>query len=133
MEHPQFKLLEKLRRNRLSHKQRSKLFRSGVILAGFMVTGAGVVMLVTPGPAFALIPIGLYLLALEFDWAERWLEKALRHAHRASNNQATKGLTRFVKDRPKTSAAILAILLTLIGALVAAAFAYDVPAKLRVL
>jgi uncharacterized protein (TIGR02611 family) len=133
MDSPDFKLLHKLRRNRLNHKQRSKLARSGVIVAGFAVTAAGVVMLVTPGPAFAVIPVGLYLLALEFDWAERWLEKTLHHAHRAANNQATKGLTKFVRERPKTSAAILAILLTVIGAAVATFFAYDVPAKLRVL
>lgn len=133
MENHQFKLIEKLRRNRWNHKQRSKLFRSLVILAGFAVTAAGVIMLVTPGPAFAVIPIGLYLLALEFDWAERWLERALHHANRAANNQATKGLTQFVKDKPKTSAAILAILITLLVAFVAALFAYDVPAKLRIL
>jgi uncharacterized protein (TIGR02611 family) len=129
----QFKLLKKLRRNRRHHKQRSKFVRSGVILAGFVVTLAGVVMLVTPGPAFALIPVGLYLLALEFDWAEDWLERALRHADKAANNKTTQRLVRFVKRRPKTASAILALTLTVIAALVATAFAYDVPAKLRVL
>ena len=40
-------------------------------------------MLVTPGPAFVLIPIGLAMLALEFNWAERLLEKALEQAEKA--------------------------------------------------
>jgi hypothetical protein len=30
-----------------------------------------------PGPGFLVIPIGLALLALEFYWAERLLEKAV--------------------------------------------------------
>lgn len=43
----------------------------GVI--GATVLLAGVVMLVTPGPAFIVIPIGLGILGLEFAWARRWL------------------------------------------------------------
>ena len=40
-------------------------------------------MLVLPGPAFVVIPVGLAILSLEFKWAERLLEKALVQAHRA--------------------------------------------------
>jgi hypothetical protein len=28
----------------------------------------GIVFLVTPGPAFVVIPVGLGILALEFEW-----------------------------------------------------------------
>lgn len=45
----------------------------GVI--GVTVLLAGVVMLVTPGPAFVVIPIGLGILGLEFAWARRWLAR----------------------------------------------------------
>jgi tellurite resistance protein TerC len=33
-------------------------------------------MLVTPGPAFIVIPAGLAILGLEFAWARHWLKKA---------------------------------------------------------
>ena len=40
-------------------------------------------MLVTPGPAFVVIPIGLALLSLEFAWAEGLLERALEKGEQA--------------------------------------------------
>jgi uncharacterized protein (TIGR02611 family) len=52
-------------------------------VAGFTVLLAGLAMLVLPGPAFAVIPIGLALLSLEFLWAERAMEKALEQAEKA--------------------------------------------------
>ena len=48
----------------------------------------GLVMLVTPGPAFVLIPIGLAMLSLEFVWAERLLEKSLEQAQIAQEKAA---------------------------------------------
>ncbi|GIW42154.1 MAG: hypothetical protein KatS3mg076_2731 [Candidatus Binatia bacterium] len=44
-----------------------------VSVVGFTVLGIGVVLLVTPGPAFLVIPAGLGILALEFEFARRWL------------------------------------------------------------
>jgi tellurite resistance protein TerC len=32
-------------------------------------------LLVTPGPALVVIPIGLGILSIEFSWARRWLKK----------------------------------------------------------
>jgi uncharacterized protein (TIGR02611 family) len=52
-------------------------------IVGATVTLVGVVMLVTPGPAFVLIPLGLAILATEFEWAHRWLEKAKEKGRRA--------------------------------------------------
>lgn len=120
------KLLEKLKRNRLLHRRRRRLTRGAIVTAGFLVTLAGVVMLVTPGPAFVLIPIGLYLLALEFDWAERLLERALRHAGTANDSSFAKSVGRFVKRRPRLTAALLAFFLALVGALLGSLFALDV-------
>jgi tellurite resistance protein TerC len=33
----------------------------------------GVALLVLPGPAFVVIPIGLAILATEYAWARQWL------------------------------------------------------------
>ena len=35
----------------------------------------GIVMIVTPGPAVVVIPAGLAILAVEFEWARRWLRR----------------------------------------------------------
>lgn len=54
-----------------------------VAVVGLAVLLAGVVMIVTPGPAFVLIPLGLAILATEFEWAHHWLQRARRKAHQA--------------------------------------------------
>jgi uncharacterized protein (TIGR02611 family) len=46
-----------------------------VAVVGSSVLLIGIVMLVTPGPAFVVIPVGLAILAIEFVWARRWLAK----------------------------------------------------------
>jgi len=40
---------------------------------GTTVLLIGIILLVTPGPAVVVIPIGLAILATEFAWARRWL------------------------------------------------------------
>ena len=42
---------------------------------GFTVLLIGIAMLVLPGPAFIVIPIGLIILAGEFLWARRILKR----------------------------------------------------------
>lgn len=54
-----------------------------VTTVGVMVLLAGVVMMVTPGPGIAGIALGLAILATEYDWAHRWVEKAREKAHEA--------------------------------------------------
>lgn len=54
-----------------------------VAVVGTLVTVVGAVMLVTPGPAFVLIPLGLAILATEFEFARRWLRWARTKAEAA--------------------------------------------------
>ena len=42
-----------------------------VAAAGFILLGAGAVMLITPGPGWILIFLGLSVLSVEFVWARR--------------------------------------------------------------
>jgi uncharacterized protein (TIGR02611 family) len=44
-------------------------------VAGFLLLAAGVVMLVLPGPGWVTIFAGLALLASEFEWAQRLLDR----------------------------------------------------------
>jgi uncharacterized protein (TIGR02611 family) len=50
--------------------------RIAIAVVGFTVLLLGIIMLVTPGPAFVVIPVGLAILGLEFAWARHWLKKA---------------------------------------------------------
>jgi uncharacterized protein (TIGR02611 family) len=51
-----------------------------VSVVGTTVLLIGIALLVLPGPAFVVIPIGLAILATEYAWARRWLRKARRIA-----------------------------------------------------
>ncbi len=52
--------------------------RTVILLLGSSVLLIGVVMIVLPGPAVIVIPLGLSILAIEFAWARVWLEKIKR-------------------------------------------------------
>jgi uncharacterized protein (TIGR02611 family) len=51
-----------------------------VSVVGVTVVLIGIALLVLPGPAFVVIPVGLAILATEYAWARRWLKKARRIA-----------------------------------------------------
>lgn len=50
--------------------------RCVIAVIGGSVTLFGIALIVLPGPAFIVIPIGIAILATEFVWAKRWLQKA---------------------------------------------------------
>ena len=52
------------------------------IVAGFTLLLVGVVMIVTPGPGWLVIFLGLSLLAAEFIWARRLMERMKREGGR---------------------------------------------------
>ena len=52
------------------------------ILAGFTLLALGVVMIVTPGPGWLVIFLGLTLLAAEFVWARRLMERMKHEGNR---------------------------------------------------
>ena len=46
-----------------------------VSVVGATVLLTGIALLVLPGPAFVVIPVGLAILATDYAWARRWLRK----------------------------------------------------------
>ena len=46
-----------------------------VIVVGFTVLLIGIVMIVAPGPALVVIPLGLAILATELAWARKLLRR----------------------------------------------------------
>lgn len=63
----------------LTHYSYKLAKRIVVAVVGTTVLLIGVIMLVTPGPALVMIPLGLAILGAEFAWARAWL-KRLRQA-----------------------------------------------------
>ena len=53
-----------------------------VAVVGGTVLLIGLALLVLPGPAFLVIPLGLGILATEFVWARRLLRRVKREASR---------------------------------------------------
>ena len=47
-----------------------------VLIVGGTILLLGIALIVLPGPAFVVIPLGLAILGIEFAWARRWLQKA---------------------------------------------------------
>lgn len=46
-----------------------------VAVIGGSILVLGIAMVVLPGPAIVVIPVGLGVLGLEFAWARHWLRK----------------------------------------------------------
>lgn len=52
-----------------------RIKRIVVAIIGFTVLLVGIAMMVLPGPAIVVIPLGLAILATEFVWARRLLKR----------------------------------------------------------
>jgi tellurite resistance protein TerC len=60
-----------------------------VAVVGGTITLIGIALLILPGPAFIVIPVGLSILATEFVWARRFLRKAREVATRVASKTKT--------------------------------------------
>ena len=79
-------LLVKLQERKERHKQRHIVHRAAVVAFGALLVCAGIVMSGpgVPGPGIITIIVGLGFLALEFERAERLLERAIIWGDRAA-------------------------------------------------
>jgi uncharacterized protein (TIGR02611 family) len=114
-------LLIKLQERKVRHKQRNILQRAVIVFLGILIVIAGIVMSGpgVPGPGIVTIVIGLGFLALEFDWAERWLERVILWGDRAAERAEQTTTKQRVAAGIATAAAI--------GAFAAAAILWDIP------
>jgi uncharacterized protein (TIGR02611 family) len=71
-----------------------------ILIVGGVVLLLGIAMLVLPGPGIVVIIAGLAILAKEFTWAERTLDKAKEQASKATSK--VKG-TRFKRKPSENS------------------------------
>lgn len=101
-------IIASLRERRARHKERNIVVRGLYLVAALTVLLAGLLMLVLPGPALVVIPVGLTLLALEFASAEKLLERALDQADAAKAKAAETTNTQRILLASATGLAIAA-------------------------
>ena len=90
---PKPRIVQRLQAQRERHRRRPLVVRGLFVGLGFALLIGGLLLLVLPGPAFVIIPIGLALLSLEFAWAEGLLERALMQAEIARRKAAATSRT----------------------------------------
>jgi uncharacterized protein (TIGR02611 family) len=114
-------LLRRLEERKRRHQQRGLPARIGVVVLGVLLVVLGVFMSGPgiPGPGIVVILLGLSFLALEFERAERLLEKAIVWADRAR--------ARAEAASPRQKALSAAAVLAAVAAFVAAAVRWDIP------
>ena len=111
--------VERLREQRVKHLSRSRFIRVPFAVLGFTVVLIGLALLVLPGPGLLVMAVGFGMLALEFAWAERVLERTLDRMSRTS--RAVRHGSRLQKALSgATSVAALA-------AVIFAAMYFDIP------
>jgi len=60
-----------------------------VTVIGFTILVAGIAMIVLPGPAIVVIPVGLAILATEFIWARKLLATVEERIERMRNGNGS--------------------------------------------
>jgi uncharacterized protein (TIGR02611 family) len=113
------RFLDGVRERREKHLERSRIVRVVVAIIGFLVVLAGLAMLVLPGPGLLVIAIGLGILALEFVWAERLLERTVDKMEDAADTVK--------RSSPLQQALAVALLALAAVGIVAATILWDVP------
>jgi aminoglycoside 6'-N-acetyltransferase len=109
----------KLRDRKQVHKRRNRLFRTVWAGAGVIVILIGLALIPLPGPGWLVTAAGVFMLALEFDHAERLLEKILDRLEQVTEQAQNAG--------PWAKAALVAVGLAGVAATVVAALLWDVP------
>ncbi len=74
--------------------------RIAISVVGGTVLAIGVAMIVLPGPALVVIPLGLAILGVEYAWARRWLRKV--KARTAAFVARVRNPTRKTESSPPT-------------------------------
>jgi uncharacterized protein (TIGR02611 family) len=112
-------LAEKLARRRERHLQRSKPYRIGFTILAFVIFLGGLALVPLPGPGWAIVFVGLGMLALEFEWAEKLMERILNWLH-ATRERAKSA-------SPAQKALMTTLTVAGIAAFAAAAILWDIP------
>jgi uncharacterized protein (TIGR02611 family) len=80
-------MMARIRERKEKHKQRGRFYRVSFGVAGGLLIATGLLLSLpgVPGPGLVLVAVGLGMLALEFDRAERLLDRTLEQIERAAD------------------------------------------------
>jgi uncharacterized protein (TIGR02611 family) len=95
----------------------------GVFTVGATVLVAGLVMMVTPGPGWVAIFVGLAILATEFAWAQTALHKAKEAAEKAKE----KALDPRVRKRNQIIAVVFGLIVGVAVTVYLIAYGFNLP------
>lgn len=76
-ERPRPRILQRLEARREAYQDKGRIYRLAWVVAGVIVVLAGIAMVIFPGPAVVVIPLGLAMLSFEFAWAQHLLDKGV--------------------------------------------------------
>ena len=109
-------LLIKLQERKVRHKQRNLLQRVAIVVLGVLIVFAGILLSLpgVPGPGIVTIIFGVGFLALEFDWAERLLERVIIWGDRTAERAAHATMRQRVITGVVTVLAVAAFAITAI-------------------
>jgi uncharacterized protein (TIGR02611 family) len=104
-------------RDRLRERPRAEfVYRIVVAVAGVAILGVGILAIPYPGPGWAIVFVGLGILATEFEWARRLLAYAKERYDKVMAWFKAQGLWVRVLGAAFTAAVVVATL-WLLGAL----------------
>ncbi len=72
--------------NQFLNKTLKNVKRIIIGIIGTTILLIGLALIVLPGPAFIVIPIGLAILATEFAWAKRLLKRVKQQVEQRKNS-----------------------------------------------
>lgn len=111
--------MHQLRIRKLRHKQRTRLVRGAWAVLAVIVIVIGVLLIPLPGPGWLITAAGVFMLALEFDFAERLLERILHRLEQVTEQAQKAG--------PWAKAALVVLAVAGVAGAVAAALLWDIP------
>jgi uncharacterized protein (TIGR02611 family) len=109
-------MIERVRERKERHKQRSRLYRAAYVVAAVLVILVGAVLTApgVPGPGLLVLLLGLAMLALEFDRAERLLERILERVEHVVDDASDAPLWKKLLGAAVTLVAIAAIVVAFV-------------------
>ena len=109
-------MIERVRERKEQHRARSRAYRVAFAGVGTTLVVSGLVLSLpfVPGPGVLLIALGLAMLALEFDRAERLLERVLDRLERMTEQAAKAGRV----QKALAGAAVVVLATAVVGAVV---------------
>ena len=76
---------KRFRARRAELKQKGLVAQLVITVAGVALTLLGLAMLVLPGPAFVVLPLGLAMLSVRFAWAAKLLDISIDTTAKATH------------------------------------------------